>query len=80
MSANRRRAPAAGGRVSLGRIVTLQRGARPGPDPCLSECPFTEIGEAHPVMRENSRSDGNVTALVSVPSEGLTDLPVSQLG
>jgi crotonyl-CoA carboxylase/reductase len=34
-----------------------------------------EIGEAHQVIWENRHRDGNMTALVSVPDEGLTDLP-----
>jgi crotonyl-CoA carboxylase/reductase len=45
-------------------------------DPCLSRTfGFTEIDEAHQLMRENRHSDGNMAALVSAPAEGLTDLP-----
>jgi crotonyl-CoA carboxylase/reductase len=45
-------------------------------DPCLSRTfQFTEIDEAHQLMRENRHSDGNMAALVSAPAEGLTGLP-----
>jgi crotonyl-CoA carboxylase/reductase len=45
-------------------------------DPCLSETfTFDEIGKAHQLMSENKHPEGNMAALVSAPTEGLTDLP-----
>jgi crotonyl-CoA carboxylase/reductase len=45
-------------------------------DPCLSRTfRFEEIGTAHQLMSENRHPEGNMAALVSAPSEGLTDLP-----
>jgi crotonyl-CoA carboxylase/reductase len=45
-------------------------------DPCLSRTfRFEEIGTAHQLMSENQHPEGNMAALVSAPSEGLTDLP-----
>jgi crotonyl-CoA carboxylase/reductase len=45
-------------------------------DPCLSQTfSFADIGAAHQMMGENRHSEGNMTALVSSPGEGLTDLP-----
>ena len=44
-------------------------------DPCLGEVfSFEDIGKAHQLMSENKHSEGNMAALVSAPSEGLTDL------
>jgi len=45
-------------------------------DPCLSRTfDFEGIPEAHQLMSENRHPDGNMAALVSAPSTGLTDLP-----
>jgi crotonyl-CoA carboxylase/reductase len=45
-------------------------------DPCLSRTfAFDDIGTAHQLMSENRHPEGNMAALVSAPSEGLTDLP-----
>ena len=45
-------------------------------DPCLSRTfSFEEIGVSHQLMSENRHPEGNMAALVSAPSEGLTDLP-----
>jgi crotonyl-CoA carboxylase/reductase len=45
-------------------------------DPCLSRTfGFDEIPLAHQLMMENAHPEGNMAALVSAPSEGLTDLP-----
>jgi crotonyl-CoA carboxylase/reductase len=45
-------------------------------DPCLSRTfGFEGIPEAHQLMSENRHPDGNMAALVSAPSTGLTDLP-----
>jgi crotonyl-CoA carboxylase/reductase len=45
-------------------------------DPCLSRTfEFEGIPEAHQLMSENRHPDGNMAALVSAPSTGLTDLP-----
>jgi hypothetical protein len=57
-------------------------GAEPvlGRPPLSGVFPFTEIGEARQVMREDRRSDGNMAALVSAPVEGLTDLRVATRG
>jgi crotonyl-CoA carboxylase/reductase len=45
-------------------------------DPCLSRTfSFDDIGTAHQLMFENAHPQGNMAALVSVPKEGLTDLP-----
>jgi crotonyl-CoA carboxylase/reductase len=45
-------------------------------DPCLSRTfRFEEIGTAHQLMSENRHPEGNMAALVTAPSEGLTDLP-----
>jgi crotonyl-CoA carboxylase/reductase len=45
-------------------------------DPCLSETfDFEGIGMAHQLMSENRHPMGNMAALVSAPSRGLTDLP-----
>jgi crotonyl-CoA carboxylase/reductase len=45
-------------------------------DPCLSRTfEFTEIGAAHQLMSENRHPEGNMAALISAPTKGLTDLP-----
>ncbi len=45
-------------------------------DPCLGRTfGFDEIGLAHQLMRENRHPEGNMAALVSAPTPGLTDLP-----
>ncbi|HEX6261229.1 MAG TPA: crotonyl-CoA carboxylase/reductase [Actinomycetota bacterium] len=45
-------------------------------DPALSRTfSFDDIGTAHQLMSENAHPDGNMAALVSAPSEGLTDVP-----
>jgi crotonyl-CoA carboxylase/reductase len=45
-------------------------------DPCLGRVfSFEGISEAHQLMSENRHPEGNMAALVSAPSEGLTDLP-----
>jgi crotonyl-CoA carboxylase/reductase len=45
-------------------------------DPCLGKTfAFDEIGACHQLMSENRHPEGNMAALVSAPSEGLTDLP-----
>jgi crotonyl-CoA carboxylase/reductase len=45
-------------------------------DPCLSDTfDFEDIGMAHQLMSENRHAEGNMAALVSSPSRGLTDLP-----
>jgi crotonyl-CoA carboxylase/reductase len=45
-------------------------------DPCLARTfRFDEIGTAHQLMSENRHPEGNMAALVSAPTEGLTDLP-----
>jgi crotonyl-CoA carboxylase/reductase len=45
-------------------------------DPCLSRTfEFEGIPEAHQLMSDNRHPDGNMAALVSAPSTGLTDLP-----
>jgi crotonyl-CoA carboxylase/reductase len=46
-------------------------------DPCMAEpvFGFDEIGSAHQLMHENRHPEGNMAALVSAPSTGLTDLP-----
>jgi crotonyl-CoA carboxylase/reductase len=45
-------------------------------DPALSRAfSFEEIPLAHQLMAENAHPEGNMAALVSAPSEGLTDLP-----
>jgi crotonyl-CoA carboxylase/reductase len=44
-------------------------------DPCLGETfSFEDIGVAHQLMSENKHPEGNMAALVSAPTEGLTDL------
>jgi crotonyl-CoA carboxylase/reductase len=45
-------------------------------DPCLSRTfPFEGIGRAHQLMEQNEHPGGNMAALVSAPTTGLTDLP-----
>jgi len=45
-------------------------------DPALSRTfSFEDIGTSHQLMSENAHPDGNMAALVSAPSEGLTDVP-----
>jgi crotonyl-CoA carboxylase/reductase len=45
-------------------------------DPALSRTfSFEDIGTAHQLMSENAHPDGNMAALVSAASEGLTDVP-----
>jgi crotonyl-CoA carboxylase/reductase len=46
-------------------------------DPCMAEpvFRFEEIGSAHQLMSENRHPEGNMAALVSAPTTGLTDLP-----
>jgi crotonyl-CoA carboxylase/reductase len=45
-------------------------------DPCLSRTfAFEDIGLAHQLMAENRHPEGNMSALVCSPQEGLTDLP-----
>jgi len=46
-------------------------------DPCLAEpvFRFEEIGTAHQLMNENRHPEGNMAALVSAPTTGLTELP-----
>jgi crotonyl-CoA carboxylase/reductase len=45
-------------------------------DPCLSETfEFSDIGTAHQLMSQNRHPEGNMAALVSAPTGGLTDLP-----
>ncbi len=46
-------------------------------DPCMAEpvFGFEEIGNAHQLMSENRHPEGNMAALVSAPTTGLTDLP-----
>jgi crotonyl-CoA carboxylase/reductase len=45
-------------------------------DPCLSRTfDFDEIGTAHQLMSENRHPEGNMAALVSAPSRGVTDVP-----
>jgi hypothetical protein len=58
----------------LGHVVlaTADRGRRQGRPIPVAVFPFTEIGEAHQVMRGNRHRDDNMAALVSVPAEGLT--------
>jgi crotonyl-CoA carboxylase/reductase len=46
-------------------------------DPCLSRTfGFDQLGAAHQLMAQNQHPEGNMAALVSAPSTGLTDLPV----
>jgi len=45
-------------------------------DPCLGRTfAFAEIGTAHQLMGENRHPAGNMAALVSAPTPGLTELP-----
>jgi crotonyl-CoA carboxylase/reductase len=45
-------------------------------DPCLSDTfEFSEIGTAHQLMSQNRHPEGNMAALVSAPTKGLTTLP-----
>ncbi len=45
-------------------------------DPALSRTfPFTGVGEAHQLMRENRHPPGNMAILVNAPHEGMTTMP-----
>ena len=46
-------------------------------DPCLAEPVFSfeDIGASHQLMFENRHPEGNMAALVSAPTPGLTELP-----